>query len=221
MEIIAALSKATPVVKGVLIILGLMSLGSWSVIIYKAILLRSAYGKAVRGLDFFSRAKDLREAVQSLSKDPYSPLYHVAQQGITEFSRLREAGGSPEVTADNVRRALRLGVNEIMSGLGSSVPFLATCANTAPFIGLFGTVWGIMHSFNSIAMEGKASLSTVAPGISEALIATAIGLFVAIPATVGYNAALSRLGRLEGALNNFAGLFLNRVQGELNAAGRG
>ena len=214
MEILAMLLNATLVVKIVLAVLLAMSLGSWSLIIYKAVALRSAGWKIARGLERFSRAGDLREAVQTLSGDPYSPLYHVARQGVTEFGRLKEAGGSAGMAAETVDRALRQGVNEVMANLSSSVSFLATCANTAPFIGLFGTVWGIMHSFHNIGLEGKASLATVAPGISEALVATAVGLFTAIPATVGYNAALSRLARIEGELTNFAGTFLNRVQRE-------
>jgi biopolymer transport protein TolQ len=218
MELTSILGNATLAVKCVLAVLGLMSLSSWSLMIYKSFVFRSSYKKTAQGLESFVRAKDLREAVQALSQDPYSPLYHVAQYGVAEFSRLKEAGNSEDVVANNVRRSLRQGVSEVMSGLSASTSFLATCANTAPFIGLFGTVWGIMNSFHNIGLEGKASLATVAPGISEALVATAIGLFVAIPATVGYNAGLNRLSRIEGALVNFAGVFLNRVQREINAA---
>lgn len=220
MEILAVLGKATFAVKMVLAVLIVMSLTSWALMLYKFAALRAAYRKSSTGLDRFIKAKDLREAVQTLSADPYSPLYHVAQQGVAEFSRLKEAGNSEDVVSDNVRRSLRQGVSEVMTGLAGSIPFLATCANTAPFIGLFGTVWGIMHSFHSIGLEGKASLATVAPGISEALVATAIGLFVAVPATVGYNSFLNRLTVIEGELVNFAGVFLNRVQREINAVNR-
>ena len=100
--------------------------------------------------------------------------------------------------------------------LNRSLSVLATAANTAPFIGLFGTVWGIMNSFHAIGLMKSASLATVAPGISEALIATAIGLAVAIPATIAYNLFLGRLGGIETLLVNFAGAFLNRVQREIN-----
>lgn len=220
MEILAVLGKATLVVKLVLAVLIIMSLSSWTLMVYKFIALRAAARKSSAGLDNFIKAKDLRDAVQSLASDPSSPLYHVAQQGVAEFSRLKEAGNSEEVVSDNVRRSLRQGVSEVMASLSSSVSFLATCANTAPFIGLFGTVWGIMNSFHSIGLEGKASLATVAPGISEALIATAIGLFVAVPATVGYNTFLNRLNVVEGEMVNFAGVFLNRVQREINAVNR-
>lgn len=97
-----------------------------------------------------------------------------------------------------------------MTRLTSSLSFLATSANTAPFIGLFGTVWGIMNTFHAIGAMKSASLATVAPGISEALIATAMGLLVAIPATIGYNTFHGSLGVLETRLVNFAGMFLNR-----------
>ena len=116
--------------------------------------------------------------MQSLGGDPDSPLYTVAHEGVTEFNRSKEAGNSEDVVVDNVRRALRQGVDMEMTRLTSSLSFLATSANTAPFIGLFGTVWGIMNTFHAIGAMKSASLATVAPGISEALIATAMGLLV-------------------------------------------
>jgi len=209
--------QATLVAKLVLVFLLVMSVSSWTLIIYKWITLGSAKKKALSGIERFTNARDLRDAVQSLGGDANSPLYHVAQQGVAEFNRLKEAGNSGDVVADNVRRALRQGVNESMSKLQTSISFLATTANTAPFIGLFGTVWGIMYSFHQIGLQKSASLATVAPGISEALIATAVGLFVAIPATIGYNSFLSSMQAIESELVNFAGVFLNRVQRELNA----
>ncbi len=216
-SIVEIVSKATLVAQLVLLILLFMSVGSWSLIIYKYFALTSARRKALAGIVRFTDARDLREAVQSLGGDIASPLYHVAQQGVAEFNRLKEAGNTPDVVADNVRRALRQGVSEAMSKLISSLSLLATTANTAPFIGLFGTVWGIMHSFHEISLKKTAAIATVAPGISEALIATALGLFVAIPATMGYNMFLSRINYIEAELVNFAGVFLNRVQRELNA----
>ena len=131
--------------------------------------------------------------------------------------RSKELGNDSDVVVDNVRRALRQGVASEMARLQHSLSLLATTANTAPFIGLFGTVWGIMNSFHSIGMLKTASLATVAPGISEALVATAIGLLVAVPATIGYNIFMGKIGEIDTLLVNFAGLFLNRVQRELNA----
>lgn len=217
-DVIDVLSKATLVAKMVLVVLGAMSVASWSLIIYKFFSLSAARKRAEEGIVRFTDARDLRDAVNSLASDPTSPVFHVAQQGVAEFNRLRDAGNSEKVAADNVRRALRQGVSEAMTRLNSSLAFLATTANTAPFIGLFGTVWGIMHSFHQIGMKKTAAIATVAPGISEALIATALGLFVAIPATMGYNMFLSSLSAIEAELVNFAGVFLNRVQREIDVA---
>ncbi|MDR2160592.1 MAG: protein TolQ [Desulfovibrio sp.] len=207
--------QATLVAKLVLLLLLVLSVSSWTLILYKYFSLSWARKKALAGLDRFTRARDLREAIQSLGGDDRSPLYHVAQQGVAEFNRLKEAGNSDHLVADNVRRSLRQGVSESLGQLSSSLSFLATTANTAPFIGLFGTVWGILYSFHQIGLQKTASLAAVAPGISEALVATAVGLFVAIPATVGYNLFLGMLSAIESELVNFAGVFLNRVQREI------
>jgi biopolymer transport protein TolQ len=102
-----------------------------------------------------------------------------------------------------------------VEGLFGSLSFLATCVNVAPFIGLFGTVWGIMHSFYAIGLMKRATLAAVAPGLAEALITTAIGLAVAIPASIAYNFLTRMLGRIEMALVELAGTFLKRVESEL------
>lgn len=211
------IAQASLVAQLVLALLVLMSIGSWALMIQKWISLGSAYRKAEEGMGRFERARDLRDAVQTLGNDPASPLYYVAHQGVMEFNRSKELGNASEIVVDNVRRALRQGVGTELARLHHSLSLLATTANTAPFIGLFGTVWGIMNSFHSIGMLKSASLATVAPGISEALVATAIGLGVAVPATVGYNIFLGKLGEIDTKLVNFAGVFLNRVQRELNA----
>ena len=205
-------ANASLVAQCVLFILFIMSIGSWGLIIQKAILLGAAQRKSTAGIASFEKAANLREAVQMLGTDPASPLYSVAQKGVTEFNRSKELGNSSEVIVDNVRRALRQGVASELSRLQSSFSVLATCSNTAPFIGLFGTVWGIMHSFHSIGLSKSASLATVAPGISEAL-----GLAVAVPATIGFNLFVGKLSNIDTLLVNFAGIFLNRVQRELNA----
>lgn len=217
-DIFDVIAKATIVAKFVLLVLCIMSVTSWTMIIYKFFSLSAARRKTLEGIRRFTEARDLREAVNHLAGDADSPVYHVAQQGVAEFNRLREAGNSEGVAADNVRRSLRQGVSEAMNRLNSSLSFLATTANTAPFIGLFGTVWGIMHSFHQIGLKKTAAIATVAPGISEALIATALGLFVAIPATMGYNMFLNALATIEAELVNFAGVFLNRVQREIDVA---
>lgn len=211
------IAQASIIAKLVLCLLVLMSVGSWALMIQKWFTLTSAARKSQEGQSRFERARDLREAVQSLGADPASPLYYVAHQGVLEFNRSKELGNASDVVVDNVRRSLRQGVGTELGRLHHSLSLLATTANTAPFIGLFGTVWGIMNSFHSIGMLKSASLATVAPGISEALVATAIGLAVAVPATVGYNIFLGKLSEIDTQLVNFAGIFLNRVQRELNA----
>ncbi len=216
-NLLAMLGQATLLAKIVLALLLLMSVVSWAVIFQKWFSLNIALFKASRGMTLFDQSRDLREAVQSLGADPNSPLFAIGHKGVTEYNRSREAGNAGDVVADNVRRSLHQGVSTEMTRHARSLSFLATAANTAPFIGLFGTVWGIMHTFHSIGAMKSASLATVAPGISEALIATAMGLAVAIPATVGYNAFTGKMQVLETRLVNFAGMFLNRVQRELNA----
>jgi biopolymer transport protein TolQ len=220
MEIFFMLSNATAVVKGVFVLLLTMSLVSWSLIIYKFFSLGAALKNSVHGLETFSKARDLSSAIASLQHMSVSPVYHIAGQGIDEFNRLKNKGNSAEVVYNNVSRSLAQGVGNVLASLGSALYFLATCANVAPFIGLFGTVWGIMSAFHSIGEAGKASLATVAPGISEALIATAIGLFVAIPATIAYNSFVNRINRIEIELANFSRVFINRVQSEVDAAVR-
>ncbi len=195
----------------------LMSVVSWGLIFQRWLTLKAAEQKAITGLERFQNARDLRSAVSSLGGDSKSPLYFVAEYGVNEFNLLKEAGNSHDVMVDNVRRALGQGVGEEMIQLSAGLSFLATAGNTAPFIGLLGTVYGIMHTFHSIGLQQSASLASVAPGISEALVATAVGLFVAIPATVAFNSFNSRLSDIEVLLTNFASAFLNRVQSEINA----
>ena len=215
--ILSLVLNATPVAKTVMIILLLMSIFSWAIIISKWISLRSSARRADRGLERFLAAHDLHEAVQNIGAEPRSPLYGITRRGVDEFNRSKASHSMPDTVAENVRLSLQSGVNDTVSKAGSSLSFLATCSNTAPFIGLFGTVWGIMSSFHSIGLMKSASLATVAPGISEALIATAAGLFVAIPATIGYNLCLGKVSELEVRLDSFAVAFLNRVRRENNS----
>ena len=151
-------AQASLVAQCVLAFLLLMSVGSWGLMIQKAIALNAAQKKALSGTARFEKAATLREAVQSLGSDPSSPLYYVAHQGVLEFNRSKELGNDSDVVVDNVRRAL-----------------------------------------------------------SEALVATAIGLLVAVPATIGFNIFMGKIGQVDTLLVNFAGVFLNRVQRELNA----
>ena len=223
--VISMLGQATMVVKLVLAILAVMSVISWSLIFYKLFLLTRVRKNVREELQAFQNAKDLATAMQILKRRPNSRLYYIGYQAVAELKRLEKAPLNPslkvKVATDNLRRVLRQAVSTQLSNLSYALSFLATCANAAPFIGLFGTVWGIMHSFHSIGQQKTAALAAVAPGISEALVATAIGLAVAIPATVAYNAFLGLLSSIETELVNCAGAFLNRSQRELPWLGAG
>jgi biopolymer transport protein TolQ len=213
---------ATLGVQVVLTFLTMMSLWSWTIIFHKLILYRRTKRLVSRGYALFNDAADLSEGLQAVSRDEDSPLGKVGLLAVGEFRKLEKADIERDrkrmLVKDTLRRVLRQGVSEEMKRLSSSLSFLATCANAAPFIGLFGTVWGIMHAFHSIGLSQSAALATVAPGISEALVTTAIGLVVAIPATIAYNYLLAMLGEVETELVNFAGAFLNRVEREVSWA---
>ncbi|MDR2160698.1 MAG: MotA/TolQ/ExbB proton channel family protein [Desulfovibrio sp.] len=215
-SIIHAILQATLVSKAVLVLLVVMSLASWSFMIGKWFTLRAAQRRSEAALAKLDSADDLIGALRLLGEDKECPFFGIAIRGVREFNRINKTGDAEKLLNDNVRRSLRYGIEEQMAKLKSPLFLLATAANTAPFIGLFGTVWGIMYSFQAIALMKSVSLATVAPGIAEALIATAMGLFVAIPATLGYNIFRSRLSSIEGECINFAGILLNRMQHEVN-----
>jgi biopolymer transport protein TolQ len=213
-SIIHAIMQATVVSKCVLILLLCMSLASWAYMAGKWVSLGTALQLAATGLDLFDNAEGLNASLPIMAENANSPLYGITRRAVREFNRINKTGDAERLLNDNVRRALRYGIDEEMARLKSSLAFLATTANTAPFIGLFGTVWGIMYSFQAIALMKSVSIATVAPGIAEALIATAVGLFVAIPATCGYNTFRARLTAIEGICITFAGQLLNRMRHE-------
>ncbi len=218
--IFAMLASASIVVKSVMCLLAAMSLWSWTIIFCKLISLGRARALVLKGNKIMEDADSLSSGLTAISKTPSSPLNRIGSAAVKEYRILEKSAVSPShkrrLIKDTLRRILRQRVSSEMKGLSSSLSFLATCANGAPFIGLFGTVWGIMNSFHAIGTAKSAALSAVAPGISEALVATAIGLAVAIPATISYNFFLGVLGGIETEMVNFAGVFLNRVEREVS-----
>lgn len=219
-DILVMLESATVVVKGILCLLVAMSLWSWTIIFWKLISLGRARRLVLRGNSIMDRADTLSSGLQKISEDRSSPLHRIGTAAVKEFRTLEKSAVPPaykrKLIKDTLRRVLRQRVSSEMKKLTSSLSFLATCANGAPFIGLFGTVWGIMHSFHSIGQAKSAALSAVAPGISEALVATAIGLAVAIPATIAFNFFLGVLAGIETEMVNFASSFLNRIEREVS-----
>lgn len=213
--------NAGPVVKLVLLILVYFSLVSWAIIFYKASIVQKAIKESDRFLDFFWSKKRFDLVGQGLKEFTNSPIANLFREGYHEMLQLKKRssdGTEPEDFSDQfemteiVGRALRRATTQETHRLEKYLTFLATTGSTAPFIGLFGTVWGIMDAFRGIGLSGSASLAVVAPGISEALIATAIGLAAAIPAVMGYNHFLNKVNVLIGEMDNFSQEFLNIVE---------
>jgi biopolymer transport protein TolQ len=208
---------AGPVVKLVLAILVYFSVVSWAIIFYKFLVVQRASRASTQFIAFFWAKKRLDLIAQEVDSYAHSPLAALFREGYQELLRSQKPGDGDEGggefrVADNVGRALRRATTLETQRLERYLTFLATTGSAAPFIGLFGTVWGIMDSFRSIGLTGSASLAVVAPGISEALVATAIGLVAAIPAVIGYNHFVNKVNILTGEMDNFSQEFLNIVQ---------
>ncbi|NLV24616.1 MAG: protein TolQ [Deltaproteobacteria bacterium] len=215
MEIILG---AGPVVKVVMAILVYLSVVSWTIIFFKWRIIGKAMRMSDRFLEYFWAKKHFETISQNLKSYAASPLSVLFREGYQELIRAKrsqEQGNGSDfipVGSDYIARVLRRASTSETQRLEKYLPFLATTGSTAPFIGLFGTVWGIMDSFHSIGQSGSASLAVVAPGISEALVATAIGLVAAIPAVVGYNHFSHKVDVLNGEMDNFSQEFLNIVE---------
>ncbi|MDY0190771.1 MAG: protein TolQ [Desulfuromonas sp.] len=212
--------NAGPVVKLVLLILVYFSVVSWTIILYKTRVIQRAMRDSDAFLAAFWSKKRLDAVAQDIKQYPDSPLTSLFREGYQELLKVQRVQNDSEAqsftaglsAADNVSRALRRASTQETYRLEKYLTFLATTGSTAPFIGLFGTVWGIMGSFHGISKMGSASLAVVAPGISEALIATAIGLIAAIPAVVAYNHFLNKVNILIGEMDNFSQEFINIVE---------
>ena len=210
------ITHSGPVGFSALMLLVFFSITSWAIILRKAIYLSRASRASDRFLEAFWEAKRLDQMYQASDQFIKSPICQVFRSGYIELARLKKRSTEAEDQQgggiENVERALRRSQNAEITAMESTTAFLATVGSTSPFIGLFGTVWGIMQSFQEIGRMGSASLATVAPGISEALIATAAGLVAAIPAVIAYNYFLSRIRVLSSEMDAFSSDFLNIVR---------
>jgi len=228
-DIVQMILNAGPMVRIVLLLLLFFSITSWAIIFYKYRFIRKARKESAYFLDLFWNRQSLSRAFSASKQLQYSPLARVFRIAYLELKKVNtsqassgegeKAGGTTSTqdvaAVDNLKRALRRAANVELTGLNRALSFLATTGNTTPFIGLFGTVWGIMNAFRGIGLRGSASLAVVAPGISEALIATAAGLAAAIPAVVAYNYFNSKVRVLESEMHNFSADFLNLIEREL------
>jgi len=218
-------------VQFVLLLLLFFSITSWAIILIKYRYIMKAFRESAKFTDFFWKSRDLSNAFLKAKQLGSSPVARVFRVGYLELKKLSKSGvpisqsqsteaetsslSSMFTGTDNVKRALRRAINTETTKMSQMVPFLATTGNTAPFIGLFGTVWGIMNSFHGIGLKGSASLAVVAPGISEALVATAVGLAVAIPAVIAFNYFTQKIRVIESELQSFAADFLNIVERDI------
>lgn len=215
--------EAGPVVKLVLFILAFLSVFTWAIIFFKFRAVRRARAESKQFLEVFWESKKLDSIYETSQELTRSPVAAVFMAGYRELIRLKRVnpGGissagetlSPESGGiSNINRAMQKATMSEINMLERFLTFLATTGSAAPFIGLFGTVWGIMDSFRSIGVMGSANLTVVAPGISEALIATAMGLFAAIPAVMAYNFFVNRIKTLVNEMDIFSSEFLNIVE---------
>ncbi len=214
------------VVKLVLLLLLSFSVISWAIILFKFFQVQRAKNESERFMDFFWKSKRFDSIASQVDRFANSPLTVLFNEGYSELKKVVETDSKSDGSAlstdlggvENVSRALRRATNSELTRLEKYLTFLATTGSTSPFIGLFGTVWGIMTAFEGIGKTGSASLAVVAPGIAEALIATAIGLVAAIPAVMAYNHFQHKIRVLINEMDSFTTEFLNIVQ--RNIAGK-
>lgn len=199
------ITHSSPIALCVLAMLLLFSIVSWAIVIVKYFSLRRAEKTSSEFADLFWKLRRLDDVSQASVRLRESPLAKIFQRGYQELIHARKEDQGLE----SVEHALRKASLAEMKDLESLVPFLATVGSTSPFIGLFGTVVGIMSSFHDIGVQGSASLATVAPGIAEALVATAAGLLAAIPAVIAYNYFAVRLRSFGSEMESFSSDFLN------------
>ena len=202
--------RADPIVKSVIVLLLVASIWCWAVIIDKVIGLRRLSALSTEFEQAFwsgNSLDDLYERVASQPRDPMSAVFVAAMREWRRTPARGSKGDSRVGVADRIDRVMQITMAREMHRAERNMTFLATTGSTAPFIGLFGTVWGIMNSFQSIAISKNTSLAVVAPGIAEALFATALGLLAAIPAVVAYNKLTKDMDQYASRLDSFAGEF--------------
>ena len=213
LSFLSLITTASVVVQAILALLALASLWSWSQIFMKLFQLRRSKRDADEFEENFWKGGDLNELFNKATQARIgSGLEHIFTAGFREYAKHRRQGSSAAVTLDSARRAMRAAYQREVDTLEAHLNGLATVGSVSPYVGLFGTVWGIMNAFRGLANVGQATLAQVAPGIAEALIATAIGLFAAIPAVVAYNRFTHDVDRLAGRYETFIEEFSNILQ---------
>lgn len=217
-SLLALFARATLVVQIVMIGLMIMSFWSWSIIFRKHMLFRRARGESSVFDAAFWSGEPLDELFEKIGGDPRGASEKIFSAGMLEWRRShRQDGGLIAGAQARIDRAMDVAINREVEVLNGGLSFLATTGSTAPFIGLFGTIWGIKHSFEQIALSQNTSLAVVAPGIAEALLATGIGLIAAIPAVVFYNKLNADSEKIVGGYEAFADEFATILSRQLDA----
>ena len=221
LSILAMMANASVVVQFVLLLLIAVSFMSWYFIFLKVFTIHRAEHRTEQFERDFWSGSDLAAMYQSAVNHRHSTgsLERIFEAGFREFAKLRGQRGAsdPSVMVDGARRAMRATYQREMDRLESNLAFLASVGSVSPYVGLLGTVWGIMHAFRGLANVAQATLAAVAPGIAEALVATAIGLFAAIPAVVAYNRFSHNVDRLAVRFESFMEEFSNILQRQAQA----
>ena len=220
LSIIHLIAGASVVVQLVMLILLLASFVSWSLILSFRGQVKSVKDGIIGFENEFWSAEDLTQLYSRISKDKNSVegLEKIFESGFKEFLKLRKKENlDPGDILDGAQRAMKVAIDRELEVFEARLPTLATVGSVSPYIGLFGTVWGIMNSFQSLGNVNQATLALVAPGIAEALVATAMGLFAAIPAVVAYNRFSSELDRIQGKYEIFVEEFLAILRRQVNS----
>ncbi|MET0546270.1 MAG: MotA/TolQ/ExbB proton channel family protein [Caulobacterales bacterium] len=216
--------SADPIVKFVMIVLILSAVICLSLLFEKVLMFNKAQKQSKDFTAQFRRAQSPEEAAELVKKLPKSPMKEMFDAGMAELARTRDMGlytlrDARDHTLDRVRAAMTIKQNHGIAEMGTMMTFMGTIGANAPFIGLFGTGWGIMNSFIGIANTNTTSLAVVAPGIAEALLATAFGLAAAIPAVLIYNYSATQIGKIGGAMDDFSEEFLALVSRDMDRRG--
>ena len=220
LSIFTLIKEASAVVQVVMFILMMASVVSWTFIFSKFKEIRRAEHTSDDFEARFWSGIDLADLYRSLANEDYDSegMENIFLAGFKEFARLRQQPGiTPDAVVEGAQRGMRVALSRELDRLDERLPFLATVGSTSPYIGLFGTVWGIMNSFRSLGSVKQATLAMVAPGISEALVATAMGLFAAIPAVMAYNRYATNIGRLASRYEAFTEEFLSLLHRQAHA----
>ncbi len=204
--------------KAVMILLVLASIISWAIIYAKSRQISRATKMATRFENEFwsgADANQMYQEIRSRDGEQLSGMEQVFERGFSEYARLVKQTDDSDTVVEGSYRAMKIALSRETDSVEQHLPFLATVGSTSPYVGLFGTVWGIMNSFTALANVEQATLAMVAPGIAEALIATAIGLFAAIPAVVAYNRLSNKSERLLNRYDNFMDEFTSVLQRQI------